>query len=71
MTDAGKKAVGDFISFMNSVDIPPLEAGVKWNDAGSAEFISRFNTMAKAANMTAEQVQSAVKEMGFDAEIVY
>ena len=69
--EGAQTAINGFVDYMNSIDIPKLEAGVQWNDQGAQDFISRFNDMAAASNMTAEQIQESVKAMGFDAKITY
>ena len=64
-------AIDNFTTYLSDINIPTLEAGVQWDDSGATDFINRFNDMASAANMTAEQIQESVRAMGFDAKISY
>ncbi len=69
--DAAKQAIEDFSSYLDTTELPQLEAGVQWDDQGARDFIAAFNDMAATANLTADQIQSAVKAMGYDAEVIY
>ena len=70
-TEEAKNALQEFENTMNNIDIPQLKAGVEWNDEGAQKAIQSFNEMARASNLSAEQIQESVKAMGFDAEIEY
>ena len=70
-TEEAKNALQEFENTMNNIDIPQLKAGVEWNDEGAQKAIQSFNDMARASNLSAEQIQESVKAMGFDAEIEY
>jgi hypothetical protein len=37
---------------MNNVNIPKLEAGVEWTGDDANAYISKFNDMAAAANLS-------------------
>jgi hypothetical protein len=50
--EEAKTAIDDFVNYMDTVDIPKLEAGVEWSGADANEFISNFNDMAAAANLS-------------------
>lgn len=68
-----ENAISDFADYLSSINLPDLAPNVDMSDvwAGAGDFIEAFNLMASEANLTAEQIQSAVKAMGYDARIDY
>lgn len=68
-TEQAEMAINDFSNWLSNQDLPQLEAGVQWNDEGAQEFIRRMEDMAAAAGWSATDIQKAIKDMGFDAEI--
>ena len=62
-----------FLDYYNNIEIPPMEPGVNMSEvwSGAEEFRSAFNQMAQDANLSAEQIQKAAQNMGFDANITY
>lgn len=68
-----QSAINDFSNYLSEINLPDLAPNVDMSDvwAGAGDFIEAFNQMASKANLTAEQIQSAVKAMGYDARIDY
>lgn len=68
-----ENAISDFADYLSEINLPDLAPNVDMSDvwAGAGDFIEAFNQMASKANLTAEQIQSAVRSMGYDARIDY
>ena len=66
--DSAKAEIQSFVDYLNSIELPKLEIGDTLDDA---TFIQKFNDMASAANLNSQQIQEAVKAMGFSAKITY
>lgn len=66
--DSAKAEIQSFVDYLNSIELPKLEVGQTLDDT---TFIQKFNDMASAANMNSQQIQEAVKAMGFNAKITY
>lgn len=66
--DSAKAEIQSFVDYLNSIELPKLEVGQTLDDT---TFIQKFNDMASAANMNSQQIQEAVKAMGFSAKITY
>lgn len=66
--DSAKAEIQSFVDYLNSIELPKLEIGDTLDDA---TFIQKFNNMASAANLNSQQIQEAVKAMGFSAKITY
>ena len=66
--NSAKAEIQSFVDYLNSIELPKLEVGQTLDDA---TFIQKFNDMASAANMSSQQIQEAVRAMGFSAKITY
>lgn len=66
--DLAKAEIQSFTDYLNSIELPKLEVGDTLDDK---TFIQKFNDMASVANMSSQQIQEAVKAMGFSAKITY
>ena len=68
-----QSAIDDFSNYLSEINLPDLAPTVDMSNVweGAGDFIEAFNQMASEANLTAEQIQSAVKAMGYSAEIDY
>lgn len=73
LSDTAENAINDFLDYYNNIEIPPMEPGVNMSEvwSGAEEFKSAFNQMVQDANLSAEQIQKAAQNMGFDANITY
>lgn len=73
LSNTAENAINDFLDYYNNIEIPPIEPGVNMSEvwSGAEEFRSAFNQMAQDANLSAEQIQKAAQNMGFDANITY
>lgn len=69
--ETARTAIEDFYNYLDGIDLPQLEAGVRWDGTGSQQCIDAFNQMAQQANLSSEQIQEAARRMGFDAEVTY
>ena len=61
-----RNAILTLSDFIMETELPTLEAGVELT--GQEDFIARCNELIIASGMTAEQVSSAFKSMGYDVE---
>ena len=66
--DLAKAEIQSFTDYLDSIELPKLEVGDTLDDK---TFIQKFNDMASVANMSSQQIQEAVKAMGFSAKITY
>ena len=73
LSDTAENAINDFLDYYNNIEIPPMEPGINMSEvwSGAEEFKSAFNQMVQDANLSAEQIQKAAQNMGFDANITY
>lgn len=62
-----KEAVQTFLDYFDNIEIPTIKPGMDISDvwSGADEFKTAFNQMAQDANLSADQIMAAAKNMGF------
>lgn len=68
--DGAEEAITSFENYVKDIDIPKLEVGAKWIGDSAESFIDRFNAMARAANLTTDQIRGYMKRLGYDVEVI-